>query len=248
MKFKNAFWGLLFILAGVLVVVGQVTSFATLSFWTVLGAIVFSAGVITNLVKLNFTGTLFSAALLYIVLQKPLHFFYIAPWVLMLAAVLAGAGLSMIFRRRPRYDHNCYTCIESGEVGDYPSHDGSHNNMTTEENDDDNRPFCKVSFGGTTRYLRSTALEYGQFYASFGAMGIYLDQAQLAPQGAEIFCDASFSAIKLYVPRNWKVVDQINTSMGGVDNDTRMAQPDPNLPVLTLTGNAQFGAIEVKYV
>lgn len=256
MRRKNWFWGVFFVLAAVLIVAWQVTSFATLGFWTILAAVFLAACLISSLVKLNFVGTLLSGALLYLVLQTPLGWMPISPWLLILAALFAGGGLSMIFKRRPRYGsyggyggHGGWRRVEAAQ-SEWDEHAAAEhqNYMRKDENDDDNRPYGKVSFGSSSRYLHSTALEYGQFSASFGAMEVYFDQATLAPGGAEVFCDASFGAVRLIVPSGWVVEDRIHTSVGGVDNDASQARPGPNAPHLVLTGNASFGAVEVVYV
>lgn len=252
MRGKNWFWGAFFVIAAVLIVAGQVTSFATLGFWSIVSGVFLAACLISSLVRLNFVGTFLSAALLYIVFQTPLSLFYINPWLLILAALFAGGGLSMIVRRKPRYSHHFtagqWTELEDGSMGQYPGHGGMRPDTKTDANDDDNHPYSKVSFGATSRYLHSTAMEYGQFISSFGTLDVFFDQAQIAEGGAEIFCDSSFGAIRLFVPRSWIVEDRISTSMGGVSNDIRMARPEPGAPKLVLTGNAQFGSVEVQYV
>ncbi|MDL2294615.1 hypothetical protein LJC60_08315 [Ruminococcaceae bacterium OttesenSCG-928-D13] len=63
-----------------------------------------------SLVKLNFPGVFVSGVLIYSIIQKPLGLVYISPWLLVLAALLAGAGLSLIisprkFRRKFIYQN-----------------------------------------------------------------------------------------------------------------------------------------------
>lgn len=99
---KNWFWGVFLLLAAVVVVAWAVTGFAQLGFWTILAGVVLAAAFISSLVHLNLGGAVVALALLYVVFQKPLNLFYISPWVLILAAVLAGIGLSMLIRRRPK--------------------------------------------------------------------------------------------------------------------------------------------------
>jgi hypothetical protein len=77
---------------------------------------------------------------------------------------------------------------------------------------------------------------------------VYFDQATLDPNGAEIYLDCSFGAIKLYIPKHWQVIDSIHASLGGVENNTRLAKPAENAPKLTLTGNVSLGGIEIQYI
>ena len=105
-----------------------------------------------------------------------------------------------------------------------------------------------MRFGGSTKYLHATALKTGQFYASFGGLEVYFDQAQLDPAGAEIYVDCSFGSIELYVPRSWKVKSSVRASFGAVDIHERHSSAAADAPVLLLTGNVSFGAVEIKYV
>lgn len=244
---RNWFWGIILLLAGVLVVVAQFTSFATLSFWTIIIGVLLAAVLIQSIARMNWTMAFLAVALLYIVFQKPLNLFYIAPWLLILAAVLVGVGLSMLIRPRPRREEWGHLPPWQNPEG-YPQNDGANAAFSADANGDDNHPFLEVSFGATNRYLHSTALENGHFAVNFGSAEVFFDQAQLAPGGASLNIECSFGSVKLYLPHNWNVRDDIRASIGGVENNTRNARPDPALPTLTLTGNVSFGAVEITYI
>ncbi|MDL2219003.1 cell wall-active antibiotics response protein [Ruminococcaceae bacterium OttesenSCG-928-O06] len=254
-KGQNWFWGILLVLAGALVIVAQFTHFAHLNMWVIILGVVLAAILINSLVRRSWFGAAMSLAFLYIVLQRPLHLFYIRPWLLIVAALLVGKGLSMLFRRRPDpippYHQPPYDQTANGEWGAGHSGPPSHGGWQTQANsqaDGDNYPTGKVNFGAASRYLHAAALEGGQFYLGFGAMDIYFDQATLAPGGARVFLDCSFGAFHLYIPRHWQVVDNLSTTAAGIQNDTRYAAPAPDAPVLELYGNIQFGSVEITYV
>ncbi|MGD9559080.1 MAG: hypothetical protein AB7V55_00550 [Oscillospiraceae bacterium] len=238
---KKWFWGIFLLAAAVLVVGSQFTSFARIGFWTIAGTVVLVALLVQCLASRNFTVALLSVAVLYILYQKPLHLPIVNSWVLLLAALLAGIGLSMLFR--PRRPKNTYVPPPA-----HPQNDGVRPPPQLDVNDDDNHPYSKVSFGASNRYLHSTALESGQFYVSFGAQEIFFGDAHLAPGGAQLYLDCSFGSIKLYVPRTWRVEDDISAVLGGVEHDTRFAVNTPDSPVLRLSGNVSFGEISVQYV
>lgn len=250
MKRKHIFWGVFFILAAVLVIASQVGSFVQIGVWSIIAAVLLIAWLISGISRVSFVEIFLPAALLYIVFQKPLEWFYISPWLLILAALFLGIGLSLIIRKRPRAPWGHHWTMHSGTGDGDASTPGFHGppESSIEVNDDDNYPRAKISFGVTSRYLHAQNLTRGEFAASFGGLEVYLDQAQLNPEGAELGLECSFGSIKLYVPRSWTVRDNISASLANVENDTRMARPEEGLPPLYLTGSVSFGSIEVAYI
>jgi hypothetical protein len=71
---------------------------------------------------------------------------------------------------------------------------------------------------------------------------------QLSPNGAEVNVNCSFGAIEIYVPSDWRVIDEVNTSLGAMEVNHRLLSADPGSPTLTVTGNVSFGAMEVKRI
>lgn len=235
MKHNNWFWGVFFVLAAVFVVASQVASnsFAQLGFWSILAAVALAAMFIQSLVKLNYFGVFLSLALTYWIFQLPLHLFIISPWLLILAAVLLSIGFHIIFSKHTKCQ--------------YVSRHGKDEYHTVEEIDDNN-PYVKVSLGASSKYLHADSLKSGQFYCNLGSLEVYFDQVQLDPNGAEIYVDCSLGAINLYFPKTWRVIDKLNSSLGGVKNETRFNNPHENAPQVTVTGNVSLGAVEVHYI
>jgi predicted membrane protein len=235
MKSKNLFWGAFLIIAAVLIIASQTVSFVHIGFWSILASVVLAAILIDSLVKLNFFGIFFPLALLYLIYWQPLNLFRISFWLLLLAAVLLSMGFSFLFSRHPYHSF----CNE---------HHWDKDCAHTSESLDGNTPCARVSFGAASKYLHGDCIKSGQFSASFGALEVYFDQAQLSPDGAEIYLDCSFGAIKLYVPKNWRVIENLSSTLGGVNNDTRFNNPSENAPQLTITGSVSFSGVEIYYV
>lgn len=234
MKGRNWFWGAFFVVAAVLLVASQLGSFVQIGFWSVIATIALVALFAKSIAKRNFLGILLSGALLYIIYQGPLHLLYISPWLLLLAAVLASIGLSMLFKKKP--------------PARPPVYGGVQVMSQTYENDDGNNPQAKVSFGAATKYLRAGSLESGQFEVSFGELEVFFDQVALNPGGAQIFVNCSFGSIKLFVPRYWQVIDRTQSTIGGVNNTNSFPPSEQPTPTIVLTGNVTLGEVEVVYV
>ncbi len=233
MKNRNWFWGIFFIVAAVFVIASQIGTFEGISFFSIVSTVALVALAVHSLFKLNYFGIFVPVAFLYMIYWKPFALLFISPWILILAAVLISIGLSILFHRHPK--------IIKSSCG------GSDHFNQTAENIDDNNPYAKVSFGTSIKYLHSDSLKSGQFNVSFGSLEVFFDQAQVSPEGAEIYVECSFGELKLYIPKEWKVTDKIHSSLGGVQNDIRIAKPAEDAPQITLVGNVQLGNIEITY-
>ena len=234
MKNRNWFWGIFFLLAAVYIIGMQFGSFAQIGVLSIVASIFLIAIIVQSLVRLNFFGIFVPLALLYLIFRQPLGLVELSGWLLVLSAVFASIGFGLIFHRSP--NRTCHS-----------RHDSKHYNATI-ENIDDNNPFTKVSFGEASKYLHADSLKSGQFILSFGSMQLFFDQATLSPDGAELFLDCSFGSMELYIPKHWKVTDNLNRNLGGVEFDARSIEPGENAPRLTLNGSVRLGNVEIHYI
>lgn len=237
MKHRNWFWGIFFLAAGFFVVASQVGGFLQLGFWSIAATVLLVAALIGSLMDLSFFGIFVSTALLYAIYQKPLDWPYVSVWLLLLTAVLIASGLDMIFHNRfHRHWSKRRYCGEN-----WAGH-GS-----TEEYIDGDDVSISESFSEVSRYLHAESLKKAHISSSFGNLKVYFDGVTLDPNGAEVFVDVRFGKIELYLPKGWRVTDQIHTSAGAVNNFPR-GTADSNAPSLTLKGRASFGNIEIRYI
>lgn len=234
MKNKNWFWGIFFLLSAIFVIGSQTGFFGRIGVLTLVATILLAALIVSSIIDRNFFGVFISLAFLYLIYQQPLHLIAISVWLLFVAAILASIGFSCIFNVHG-FDHR-----------NWHGKDGT--GIQSTENIDDNNPSARLSFGSTCKYLHATSLQTGHFSTSFGEMSLYFDQTQLSPQGAEIYLECSFGSIKLYLPRNWRVKNNIQVSLADVKEDIRRNQPDENAPLVSLIGNVSFGDIEIYYI
>lgn len=240
MKNRNWFWGFFFLLAAVFLIASQIGSFVHIGFFSILITILLAALFIDSLIKLNYFGIFVPLGFLYMIFQQPLSLPYLTPWLLILSSVLISIAFSIFFRKKPNKSFEIHGKIHHEHDQDHFNHSG--------ENIDDNNPYVKVSFGSSSKYLHADHFKSGQFTVSFGELEVYFDQVQLDPEGADVFVDCSFGALKLFIPRQWNVSENIHTSLGGIDYKGRKEQTADNAPRLNLTGNVQLGGIELHYV
>jgi len=237
-SFPGFFWGLLFLLAAVFIVIRQFDNFINIGIGSIIIALMALAFILHCIINLNFAPLPIPLAVLYYTFQLPFDWPYVQIYTLIVASILAWIGLSILLPKR--YSNKFfYYKIK------HKKYDSSDDSQAAAETDFNNNPSVSVKFGETKRHLRAESLESAMLHCNFGALEIYFDQVVLNPNGAVIDLNCSFGAIELYVPRNWHVRDNINCSFGGVDIDKNFSPLAANVPQLTLTGSVSFGGIEV---
>jgi predicted membrane protein len=232
MKYRNWIWGIFFLAAAIFVVASQTGAFASIGFWSIAATVLLAAVFISSLTDLNFFGLFISLALLYLIYQNPFHLVVFSFWQLILAAVFASMGFSMIFHSRYHHHWHCRNGCDF---------------QTSKEKIDGNDVFVKTSFCESCKYPHSDSLRTARLASSFSKLSVYFDQVQLSPEGAEACIDVSFGEMILYVPRDWRIVDHVRAAFGAVNSNIDTEPPATGAPALTLTGSVSFGNLVIRY-
>ena len=253
-------WGIFLILIAALVVANQFGGFMELGFWSIAVSVIAVAFFIKCLVDLSFASLPLPLAALYYIFQVPLGLPLITFWPLVLVTVLVTAGLHVLIPQRKfrfKYSRGNKTTIYTRDKGvmnseriidgdDFADYEDGEDKI--EEGGEENNPRISVQFGGGSRYLHADCLETVELDCSFGGLEVYFDNVQLSPNGAEAFVNCRFGALELYVPSHWRIIDNVSSSIGNVDINSRKNSDDEDAPVLTVSGNVSFGAIEVSRI
>ncbi len=235
MRHRNWFWGIFFVAAGFFVIACQVGGFVQLDFWSIVATVLLAAVFVSSLVEFNFFGLFVPLALLYAIYQQPLHLKVINVWLLLLTAVLASTGFSIIFHGPHHHWHKKIHAEWEGI-------------SKTEERVDGNDVRVSASFSESCKYLHSESLEKAYLSSSFGKLSVYFDQVTPGPNGVQVYADVSFGNMTLYIPSGWRVEERIHTSAGAVNIDPRGTKPADDAPLLILEGKVSFGNLEIHYV
>ncbi len=240
MRHRNWFWGLFFLAAAAFVLAGQTIRFGEIGLWTILATICLAALAVQSGATRNFFGMFFSVALIYALYQKPLDLVHISFWLLMVAAAFASIGCSILFPSR----------WHRGPDGDWQGFGdaGCEAFRSSAQTIDDDNPSARVSFGSSCKYLHGDCLRSARFSVAFGKLDVFFDQAKLSPEGADVFIDCSFSGMELYLPKEWRIVDNLRADLGSVENTLRSAPPAPDAPRLTVNGSVSFGKVILHYI
>ncbi|MCM1057173.1 MAG: cell wall-active antibiotics response protein [Firmicutes bacterium] len=227
-KGGNVFWGILFLLAAVAFLVNKLGVFEGIGFWPILFTVGLIGFFINGMVKRSFGTMLFSAAFLVIVNDEFLQLEAITPWPVLGAALLGTIGLNLLFPKFGR--KKSYKLIAGGEhrVGDTVSAEGA---------------FFENAFGSSVKYVVGEIAQV-RVDNAFGAMEIYFTDAVLKEHTAKVYVDSAFGKVTLYVPRGWRVIDNVTQAFGGVkcSNYEEDSQGDN---ILYISGDIAFGALQI---
>ena len=248
MKFRDVFgkvfWGMFFILGGIFIVVSKLGFLAEMNIFTILLGVFLLAIFIKSTVHLSFFGMLFSAAFLLIMFDEYLNITAITPWPVLGAALLGAIGLECIFHGvKKKYNIGVFREHSwQGWRKDCPSCGGVNSDMECSDSENS----VNTSFGAGVKYITSKDFKSACIKSSFAGTEVYFDGAEIPSGNAQVTVDVSFAGVELFVPKDWRVINNINSSMGGVSESGRCTST--GTPTLTLCGTVKFGGLDIYYV
>ncbi|MBD5538273.1 MAG: cell wall-active antibiotics response protein [Lachnospiraceae bacterium] len=227
----NVFWGILFLLGAAAFLVSKLGILEGIGFWSILFTIGLTGIFISGLVKRRFGQMLFSLAFLVIVNDEFLKLEALTPWPVLGAALLGTIGLNLLF---PKFGRNkSGKLIAGGEhrVGDTVSEDGV---------------FYENVFGSAVKYVVGEISQV-RVDNAFGPMEVYFTDVVLKEHSARVNIDSSFGKVTLYVPRDWRVVNEVtlafaNGNYSDYENDSQGEN------TLYISGNIAFGQLLIQAV
>lgn len=200
-----------------------------ISLWTLLFVLGFGYCAIQNIVRRNYTSAYICGVISLIILERHYGWLNVGTGTLVLAAVLAGIGLGMIFK--PVLYRFGFPFESGDDIVLESGFSGAKGNDTV--------------FGNTTRYINDENLTKitGDFVFSGGS--IYFANATILGDKAVYSGDVIFSNVKLYVPKTWNVEflgDRV------FSNIKVYPSPNPGEKTLVITGDYVFSGLEVFYI
>ncbi len=104
-----------------------------------------------------------------------------------------------------------------------------------------------TTFSGTTKYIESTNLRVVNIRASFSGVTVHLERAIVDNNVLEVNISEEFAGVTLIVPNNWVVENQMDTFLGGVEDDCRVYNSTDGVRVI-LRGKASFAGVHIKRI
>lgn len=233
---KKVYWGVLFLLGALALLLGKLGYLEGFGFWTVFFSIILAGVLIDGILRRSFGEILFPLAGLVIIHDELLHLETITPWPVLGAALLGTIGLHIIFPGRKRWKiHDGYS---TEGVCQYGEEDGE---ILSGE-----KIRYEVTFGNAIKYISGIDVSRVFLESSFGNLEVYFSDAQLKDNQATVSVDCSFGNMELYVPAGWNVVINIDNSFGGVEESGHGNPNGEN--TLLVSGEVSFGHMIIHHI
>lgn len=227
------FWGLLFILAAAYMIVSKFWILPEISIFTILLTVFLVSIIVKGIKKVNFWEILFPIAFLCILYDDLLGITDLTPWTVLGAALLGSIGLSMIVK--PKKEFHFEFEYDSDKNKGISSEQGTGESIHFENN-----------FGESIKYINSDNFMRGHFENNFGSMSVYFDNAIIQTGNATAIVECNFGEIQLFIPREWRVLNNLERSFGNIEERGRCEGTSNS--TLVLSGDANFGAIVIHYI
>lgn len=235
MKSSKVFWGILFILAAVYVIVSKFGILPDVGVFSIVITVFLIWMFIEGIRNVDFFSILFSIAFLCIVYDEQLGITALTPWTVLGAALLGSIGLSMIFgnyKKKKRLKQ-----LQNGSAG----YAGSSSEQCTGE-----QLRFENNFGSAMRYINSDNFKNAQIENNFGTLSVYFDNAIVQSGSAVVNVENNFGETNLYIPKEWQIRNNLERSFGAI-NEIGNSVGSSNT-VLFINGSANFGAINIHYI
>lgn len=246
MKTRNIFWGLFFIFAAGLIIVNQLGIYTDFNFFKVAGGLILIAIALEGCINRCFPVILFSLAFAAIIFSKELQIQSLSPWPILLVALFASIGLTILFPHK-KHRYKCYQNFSASNCSDNcSSTKDNKNDSTCAETDSNSFITCNSKFSATIKYVNTDNFQGADLTAHFGSIKIFFDNAVIQPGTQPVInINSSFSGIELYVPKNWRLENQMNNSMGGFEEKNHYNSDNP--VTVIITGQTNFCGVEITY-
>lgn len=122
------------------------------------------------------------------------------------------------------------------------------NNIRTVTNND-SMLSVDVTFGGHKEIVTSKDFKGGSVSATFGGAEINMMNAGSIDKKVNLNLKVTFGGVELIVPSNWEIKNELQTTMGNVEDNRQLytnTDSSDEKTILYLTGNCSFGNIEIK--
>jgi predicted membrane protein len=161
------------------------------------------------------------------------------PVLLIVGGILLIVRIPVSQRHRWHRCRNYEHCNPFGKKRN--SFDKEEEDCSLEEN------FCKTSIFGNGNYIViDTEFKGGTLQAIFGGIELDLRRAYLAEGETILTIEAIFGGISLFVPDKWQIEVNVESVLGGTDDNRRISDAVDVNRKLIIKGSAVFGGIEIR--
>lgn len=231
MKRKTVVWGSLLILVGIAIALcslGIIEIPLGISPWRIILGICVLCVLVDGLASLDFTQIFLMAGIEVILFEGAIGMLigkteenWINNWIVLLIAVLIGAGFNMIFsgvKRKHKIKKSKHFGVEINAFHDH------------------------------LKYIDASKMNKEYVRNNFGDFEIRFENSDEYNGGAELTVDNSFGDMVIYVPSDWEVKVDVDNAFGDltVDSALKVQYADGSARDLVIKGTNRFGDMVIR--
>src|SRR5699024_9423309 len=179
---------------GIGLVVDKLGYLPDISIFSFLASVYLLYFIIKSIRRRNIFGILIPLSLIGVIYWDYIGLNSLNPWTLVWSSILISIGVSIIFK--PKNKFKVYKGFKYKNV--------------------DENIYIESTFSESIRYLRDEDIKNVKLESTFGSMKIYFDDVKPLEDYLTVDIEATFSGVELYIPKEWKVINNVDVTFGGV--------------------------------
>ncbi len=235
MNKKNYYWGGIFILIALYIIVSRLGLFPKIPVMTIIFTVLFAAWALKGLFTLSSFDFFIPVGCLGIMYDDKLGIEAITPWTWWFAIILLAIGFDMILK-------NVKKSRQHSSKNGHRNHSGN-----VEDIQDGDTIRVKNMFSDISKYVNSTTFTGADIENSFGQANVYFNNA-IMPAGVngQINISTSFGETNVYIPRTWRVEVKPSSVFGNVKVHGQ-GNYDMDAHFLVIKADCSFGEINIYF-
>ena len=192
--------------------------------------------VIEQLFEKSIMGVCFPLGIAACLFQKELGLENVHYAIIILAFILIGVGLTLIFDKKPKvvFNHNGKEFIM-----------GDQNNAEYWE--EDGNFSLDNGLGSRTQYVTVKNMRKGSIDNGLGQLTAYFDGSTVAEEGAFLDIDNGLGAMSLYFPKEFRMTFNFDNGLGKINVHGECSQ-DESQPLVKAEIDNGLGTIDIYFV
>ena len=240
MRKNNITTGLILILLAAIMMGSAMGLLPDIPWFKLLGGVLFVVLAVRGLFKLDFLKCFMSASIVAWIFEEELMIEHLAPFPLVVAAILLGVGLNMIIGKKQRF----ITFSREDKDGTYV--EGSIDDVRKEEWQDGRTVVLENLFNSTSKYVNSAAFSSAKLENTFGSANVYFDNATVYNGEATIDLENNFGRMNIYLPGTWRASIHQDSAFGHVSIHGEPNR-DMDAPHVIIKAESNFGELNIFF-
>ncbi|MBS4749876.1 hypothetical protein KG091_02155 [Carnobacteriaceae bacterium zg-ZUI78] len=238
---KKQLWGLGFLFLSVLVILHYFKVVPNIPLMLIIVTVFLLNWLIKSIMGRNLFGVFTSCVAGFLFYNHEFKFVDIPYWTVILSAVLAYVGITMIFEQYKPKKVYYHAKFQNESIIDGDDFEEVRDGMYDEKA----HSVSRTSFSSSTKYVHTNNVDGMSFSCSFGESKVFFDDAKIRDSQAKIHVTVSFGEMTLFIPKNWQVINNVTVFLGEVTQAQNILAYEKTLMI---DGNVQFGELNIVYI